>query len=91
MRRDEFRGPEWITQKLFGGMRSIGLPMKHLMTDGAEYVKTHIGEKLDADEGSVGRCIAYLAVNPPTEKVVTLGNAEILDMAQKYKESGGKA
>jgi len=38
MRRDEFRGPEWITQKLFGGMRSIGLPMKHLMTDGAEYV-----------------------------------------------------
>lgn len=40
---------------------------------------------------SVGRCIAYLAVNPPAEKVVTLGNAEILKLAAKYKESGGKA
>jgi hypothetical protein len=34
--RDDFRGPEWITQKLFSGMRSVGLPMKHLMTDGEE-------------------------------------------------------
>lgn len=49
------------------------------------------GTRQDAYDCSVGRCIAYLAVNPPTEKVVTLGNAEILDMAQKYKESGGKA
>lgn len=40
---------------------------------------------------SVGRCIAYLAVNPPSEKVVTLGNAEILKLAAKYTESGGKA
>lgn len=38
MCREDFRGPEWITQKLFGGMRSIGLPMQHLMTDGAESV-----------------------------------------------------
>jgi hypothetical protein len=44
-----------------------------------------------ADRHSVGRCIAYLAVNPPAEKIVTLGNAEILDLARKYKESGGKA
>lgn len=43
--REEFRGPEWVTQKLFGGMRKIGLPMQHLMTDGAESVRSLLGQE----------------------------------------------
>ena len=67
--------------------------MHHLMTDGAESVSP-LSKQFSCfslTRHSVGRCIAYLAVNPPAEKVVTLGNAEILKMAAKYKESGGKA
>ena len=34
--RNEFRGPEYVSQVIFRGMRAVGLPMTSLMVDAEE-------------------------------------------------------
>ncbi len=38
---------------------------------------------------SVGACIAQLAAQPPAEKEVLVGNAEIIALAKKWRELDG--
>jgi hypothetical protein len=34
----------------------------------------------------VGECIAYITANPPTEKLLELGNSEMIAYAKKWQE-----
>ncbi|WVQ79500.1 hypothetical protein IAT38_001599 [Cryptococcus sp. DSM 104549] len=69
--RTESRPTEAVAQFLFKGFKKIGLPVDSIAIDGAD----------------VGACIAHLAVHPPQEKVVTLGDHEIIAYAKQYRES----
>ncbi|ORY35005.1 putative endoplasmic reticulum protein [Naematelia encephala] len=67
--RTEMRVPEWTFQKIFGGLKTIGAPVGSLCIDGTD----------------VGKCIAYLAANPPDEPVTILNNSQIIATAALFK------
>ncbi|TYJ51412.1 hypothetical protein B9479_008015 [Cryptococcus floricola] len=67
--RTESRPAEYIAQNLFRGLRKVGLPMDSLA--------------IDAED--VGACIAHLAANPPTEKLLVINDHEIIANAKLYR------
>lgn len=45
----------------------------------------------DYADSSVGACIAQLAAHLPTDKVITIGNNEMIELAKKWKAANGQA
>ncbi|WVQ96409.1 hypothetical protein IAU59_003514 [Kwoniella sp. CBS 9459] len=72
--RNESRPSEYVLQSTFRGLRRLGLPMDSLC--------------IDAED--VGACIAHLAAHPPSDKVVTLWDNEIIAFAKQYREQNSK-
>ncbi|WVF68888.1 hypothetical protein IAT40_003661 [Kwoniella sp. CBS 6097] len=72
--RNESRPAEYVMQSTFRGLRKLGLPLTSLC--------------IDAED--VGACIAHLAAHPPSEKVATYWDDEIIAFAKKYREENTK-
>lgn len=89
--RNEFRGPEYATQVLFRGFKAVALPVDRLCIEAEEYVLSCFDVEGPADEYSVGACIAQLALHPPAEKSVIIGNNEMIALAKQWKEANAKA
>ncbi|WVQ75204.1 hypothetical protein IAR50_004815 [Cryptococcus sp. DSM 104548] len=69
--RTESRPAEYLAQNLFRGLRKVGVPVDSLAVDAED----------------VGACIAHLAANPPTDKLLVIGDHEIIANAKLYRAS----
>ncbi|OWZ44642.1 endoplasmic reticulum protein [Cryptococcus neoformans c45] len=68
--RAEPRGiSEVVLKGVVRGIRKVGLSVDSLAVEGAD----------------IGACIAHLAANPPSEKVLTIGDHEIIAYAKQYR------
>ncbi|KGB78084.1 endoplasmic reticulum protein [Cryptococcus deuterogattii 99/473] len=68
--RTESRGiSESVLKGVIRGIRKVGLPVDSLAIEGAD----------------IGACIAHLAANPPSEKVLIIGDHEIIAYAKQFR------